>query len=181
MSIRQFDGKRPAVAATAYIDPAAVVIGDVTVGAHSSLWPMVVARGDVNTIVIGEYTNIQDGTVMHVTHDGKFTPGGQSLRVGNRVTIGHKAILHACTIGDLCLIGMAATVMDGAVLHPSVMLGAGSLVPPGKELESGYLWVGMPAKRVRPLTELELEMLDYSAAHYARLKDRHIASRSPPW
>ncbi len=178
MSIRDFEGRRPLIAASAYIDPAAVVIGEVTIGAHSSLWPMAVARGDVNAIAIGEYTNIQDGTVMHVSHDGRYTPGGQPLRVGSHVTVGHQATLHACTIGDRCLIGMAATVMDGAVLHPRVMLAAGSLVPPGRELEGGYLWVGAPAKRVRALTKHELEMIEYSAAHYAELKDRHIASRS---
>src|SRR3972149_5828248 len=112
MGIREFDGKMPRIAESAYIDPAAVVIGDVTIGEHSSLWPMVVTRGDVNKIVIGDYTNIQDGTVMHVTHDSKFTPGGYPLTVDNRVTVGHKTILHACTVGNLCLIGMAATVMD---------------------------------------------------------------------
>ena len=178
MGIREFDGKMPRIAESAYIDPAAVVIGDVTIGEHSSLWPMVVTRGDVNKIVIGDYTNIQDGTVMHVTHDSKFTPGGYPLTVDNRVTVGHKTILHACTVGNLCLIGMAATVMDGAVLQPEVVLGAGSLVPSGKELAGGYLWLGVPARRVRALTDRELEMLEYSAAHYARLKDRHKASQS---
>lgn len=125
----------PNVAASAYIDPVAVVIGDVAVGEHSSLWPMVVARGDVNRIVVGSHTNIQDGTVMQVTHDGGYTRGGNPLQVGSYVTCGHKAILLACTIGDYCLIGMGAIVMDGAVLQPKVMLAAEALVTPGKELE----------------------------------------------
>lgn len=173
MTIREFEGKLPRVAASAYVDASAVAIGDVSIGEHSSLWPTVVVRGDVNSIEIGDYTNIQDGAVIHCTHDGPFTPGGFATRIGSYVTVGHRAILHACTVGDYCLIGMAATVMDGAVLQPKVMLGAGSLVAPGKELEGGYLWVGVPAKKVRPLTAREFEMLEYSAAHYARLKDRH--------
>lgn len=176
MTLQTFEGKTPMIAATAYVDPAAVVIGDVTVGEHSSLWPMAVARGDVNRIVVGTHTNIQDGAVLHATHDGPYTPGGFVLTVGNHVTVGHRVILHACAIGDYCLIGMAATVMDGAVLQPRVMLGAGALVPPGKTLEGGHLWVGAPVKKVRALTEQELEMLEYSARHYVKLKMRYQAS-----
>lgn len=179
MPIREFDGQAPRIAASAYIDASAVVIGDVTIGEHTSLWPTVVARGDVNAIVIGDYTNIQDGAVLHGTHDGEFTPGGYSVTIGNRVTVGHKAVVHACKVGDLCLIGMAATIMDGAVLQPRLILGAGSLVPPGKELEGGSLWVGSPARRVRALTDRELESLDYSALHYAKLKDRHLRATQP--
>ena len=173
MTIREFAGKRPRIATTAFIDDSAVVIGDVSIGEHSSLWPTVVARGDVHNIVVGDYTNIQDGSILHVTHDGEFSPGGFPLRIGDYVTVGHRAILHACTVGDRCLIGMAATVMDGAVLEAGVILAAGSLVPTGKNLDGGYLWVGSPAKRKRPLTENEQAFLDYSAEHYARLKDRH--------
>ena len=173
MTIRPFAGRSPVIAATAYIDPAAAVIGDVTIGEHSSLWPMVVVRGDVNRIAIGTHSNIQDGSVLHGTHDGKYTPGGFATTVGDYVTVGHKAIVHACTVGDYCLVGMATTIMDGAVLRPRVMLGAGALVPPGNVLDGGYLWVGVPAKRLRVLTDTEMEMLEYSALHYVRLKDRY--------
>ena len=173
MTIRTFEDRTPVVAASAYVDPTALVIGDVSIGEHASLWPMVVARGDVNRIRIGAGTNIQDGSVLHVTHVGKFTPDGFALTIGENITVGHRAILHACSVGDGCLIGMAATVMDGAVLGPRLILGAGSLVPPGKELEGGHLWVGSPARKLRPLTDREFEMLSYSAQHYIELKDRH--------
>ena len=180
MTIRYYQGKYPSIAPTAYVDETAVVIGDVTIGGHASIWPMVVARGDVNSIVIGDYTNIQDGTVLHVTHAGEFSPDGHALKIGNHVTVGHRVILHGCEVRDYCLIGMASTVMDGAILETRVILGAGSLVPSGKVLEGGHLWVGSPAKKVRPLTERELASLDYSAKHYARLKDKHLSDRIPP-
>ncbi len=173
MPIRGYQGKYPRIAPTAYVDDTAVVIGDVTLGEHSSLWPMVVARGDVNSIVIGEYTNVQDGSILHVTPAGEYSPGGYALSIGNYVTVGHQAILHACRVEDYCLIGMAATVMDGAVLEPRLILAAGSLVPGEKTLEGGYLWVGSPARKSRPLTEGELAYLEYSARHYAQLKDRY--------
>jgi carbonic anhydrase/acetyltransferase-like protein (isoleucine patch superfamily) len=173
MPIRSFNNVAPRIAPTAFIDDTAVVIGAVTIGEHSSLWPTVVARGDVNSIVIGDYTNIQDGSILHVTHDGEFSPGGQDLYVGNYVTVGHRAILHACRVEDHCLIGMAATVMDGAILEPRVILGAGSLVPGGKRLDSGYLWIGSPVRRARALTEQELAQLAYSAEHYAKLAEQH--------
>jgi len=175
MTIRKFAGKYPEIADSAYIDDTALVIGDVTVGADSSLWPMVVARGDVHSITIGKKTNIQDGSILHVTHDGKFSPGGYPCKVGNYVTVGHRVTVHACTIGDYCLIGMSATIMDGAELGDKLIIGAGSLVPTGKKLEGGYLYVGSPVKQVRPLKENEFEFLEYSADHYARLKDKHKA------
>ena len=134
---------------------------------------MTVIRGDVHSIRIGERTNIQDASVCHVTHDGDFSPGGFPLTVGNNVTVGHRVLLHACTVGDDCLIGMAATIMDGAVIEDNVIVGAGSLVPTGKRLESGYLYVGSPVKRVRELNDKELAFLKYSAEHYSKLKDLH--------
>jgi len=176
MTIRDFKGISPDIHATAYIDDTAVIIGDVSIGEDSSIWPMTVARGDVHSIKIGARTNIQDACVLHVTHDGEFSPGGYPLTVGDDVTVGHRVTLHACTVGNFCLIGMSATIMDGAVLGDHVIVGAGSLVPTGKQLESGYLYVGSPVKRVRELNEKERAFLEYSAKHYSHLKDEHKAS-----
>lgn len=173
MTIRSFDGNIPKIAETAFIDETALVIGNVTIGDHSSIWPMTVVRGDVHTIQIGKYTNIQDTSILHVTHDGEFSPGGYPLSIGDYVTAGHRVTLHACTVGDYCLIGMSATIMDGAVIGDKTIIGAGSLVPTGKQLEGGYLYVGSPVKRVRELNEKEHAFLEYSATHYAKLKDKH--------
>jgi carbonic anhydrase/acetyltransferase-like protein (isoleucine patch superfamily) len=175
MSIRSYTGIRPVIGQRVYIDESAVIIGQVTLADDASLWPMVVARGDVNSIRVGARSNIQDLTMLHVSHDGPYSPGGFPLIIGADVTVGHKCLLHACTVGDRCLIGMGAIVMDGAVVEDEVLLGAGSLVSPGKRLESGYLYRGSPARKVRPLTDAEREMLRYSAAHYVRLKDRYLA------
>lgn len=175
MNLRPYSGIVPVLGERVYIDATAVVIGKVTLADDVSLWPCVVARGDVNSISVGARSNIQDLTMLHVTHDGPYSPGGFPLVIGADVTVGHKCLLHACTIGDRCLIGMGAIVMDGAVVEDEVLLGAGSLVSPGKRLESGYLYKGCPAQRVRPLTAEEREMLRYSAAHYVRLKDRYLA------
>jgi carbonic anhydrase/acetyltransferase-like protein (isoleucine patch superfamily) len=159
------------------VDETALVIGDVSIADDASLWPQVVARGDVNSIEIGARTNIQDGSVLHVSHDSEFAPGGFPLRIGADITVGHQAILHGCTIEDRCLIGMAATVMDGAIVRAGAIVGAGSLVPPGRDLDGGYLWVGSPVRKVRPLSEKEVAFLEYSAAHYVELKNRHLAVR----
>jgi carbonic anhydrase/acetyltransferase-like protein (isoleucine patch superfamily) len=164
------------VAEGAYVDESAVVIGQVEIGARVSIWPCVVIRGDVNDIVIGDETNIQDGAVLHVTHRSATHPEGYPLRIGKGVTVGHKAVLHGCTIGDLCLIGIGAIVMDGAIVEDQVMVGAGALVPPGKRLESGYLYVGSPARAARPLKAEEIAYLTYSKDGYVRLKDQHEAS-----
>lgn len=174
VSIRRFNEKQPILGEAVFIDESAVVIGDVTIGNDVSIWPMTVIRGDVESITIGEGTNVQDGSVLHVSHAGKFSTQGHPLRIGNYVTIGHKAVVHACTIGDYCLIGIGAIIMDDAVIEDFVMLGAGSLVAPGKRLESGYLYVGSPAKQVRPLKEAEKEFLQYSAEHYIHLKNEHL-------
>lgn len=173
MAIRPYQNVHPAIAAGAFVDDVALVIGDVTIGEDASLWPMVVARGDVHRIVIGARSNIQDGSVLHVTQPNRFTPGGHPTIIGSDVTVGHRVILHGCTVEDFALIGMGSTVLDGAIIRSRVLLGAGSLVPPGKELESGYLWLGSPVKKVRPLTEDELAYFEYSAAHYVALKNRH--------
>jgi carbonic anhydrase/acetyltransferase-like protein (isoleucine patch superfamily) len=132
MTIRKFENLAPRIAVTAYVDETALVIGNVSIADDASLWPQVVARGDVNSIVIGARTNIQDGSVLHVSHDSDFAPGGYALHIGADITVGHQAILHGCTIEDRCLIGMAATVMDGAIVRSGAIVGAGSLVPPGR-------------------------------------------------
>ncbi|MDD9894121.1 MAG: gamma carbonic anhydrase family protein [Gammaproteobacteria bacterium] len=173
MAIRDFDSHSPDVAASAYVDEAATVIGQVSLGADSSVWPQAVIRGDVNTIRIGARSNIQDGTVVHCSYDGPYLPGGAGTVIGDDVTVGHLAMLHGCTIGNRCLIGMKATVMDRAVIEDEVMLAAGSLVPPNKRLESGYLYQGSPAQKKRPLTESEKEYLQYSAQHYQRLSAKY--------
>jgi carbonic anhydrase/acetyltransferase-like protein (isoleucine patch superfamily) len=175
-NIRRFENLVPSIDPSAWIDPLALVIGDVQIGPAASLWPGVVARGDINAIRIGSGTNIQDGSVLHNSHDGPFMPGGAALLVGRDVTVGHRAILHGCEIGDRCLIGMGAIVMDRAVLEPRVILGAGSLVPPGKRLQSGQLYTGSPARPARALTERELEYLEYSAGYYVELARRHRAT-----
>ncbi len=171
--IRSFLDWTPQIAPSAWVDEQATVVGQVTIGADSSIWPQAVIRGDIHRIEIGARTNVQDGSVLHVTHDSRYSPGGAPLLIGNDVTVGHNATLHACTIGNGCLIGMGSIVLDKAVLADGVMLGAGALVPPGKRLEGGYLWVGAPARRVRPLRDEEREYLLYSARHYVELMRRH--------
>ncbi|MDQ2069707.1 gamma carbonic anhydrase family protein [Natronospira bacteriovora] len=175
MPIRPYKDTHPQIAERVYIDDMASVIGDVVLADDVSIWPMCVVRGDVNAIRIGARSNIQDATVIHVTHDGPYTPdGGIPTIVGEDVTVGHKCLLHACTIGDRCLIGMGAIIMDGVVIGDDVIIGAGSLVTPGKQLESGWLYRGSPARPARKLTDQELEQLKYSAAHYVRLKDNYL-------
>ena len=171
--IRTFEGITPVIGASTFIDETAVVIGNVTIGEDSSVWPTTVIRGDVNRITIGDRTSIQDGSVLHVNHDADYNPGGDPLSVGSDVTVGHKVMLHGCTIEDRCLIGMSSTILDKAVVKSNTIIGAGSLVSPGKVLEGGYLYVGVPARQIRELTEEELAYLDYAADFYAQLKSRH--------
>jgi carbonic anhydrase/acetyltransferase-like protein (isoleucine patch superfamily) len=176
MSMRTYRGLAPRLGANVYIDPNAVLIGDVELGDDASLWPCTVARGDVNFIRIGARTNIQDGAVLHVTHDGPYTPGGFPLVIGADVTVGHAAVLHACTIEDACLIGMHATVLDSARVCKHAMVGAGAVVSPGKVIGEAELWLGNPARCVRRLSEREIEALYYSAQHYVRLKNEYLAA-----
>ena len=178
MPIKTFKNISPKIADTAYVDETAVIIGDVTIGEHASIWPMVVARGDYQAIVIGDRTNIQDGTVIHIASDNKLAPGGIPCVIGNNVTVGHKVMLHACTIGDNCLIGMSSTVLDGAVIEDNVMLGAGSFVPMGKRLESGYLYVGAPAKRIRELSDKETYFIKYATDHYVESIEDHLQNKT---
>jgi carbonic anhydrase/acetyltransferase-like protein (isoleucine patch superfamily) len=173
MTIRNFEDKKPNIGADTFVDDTALVLGDVQIGKDSSIWPLTVIRGDVNSIKIGDNTNIQDNSVLHVTHAGDHNSGGFSLKIGSNVTVGHRVILHGCQIGNSCLIGMGATIMDGAVVDDNTLVGAGSLVTPNKHLESGYLWMGSPARKVRKLSDEELESIKYSAQHYVKLKNRH--------
>ncbi|MCJ8169347.1 gamma carbonic anhydrase family protein [Atopomonas sediminilitoris] len=175
MAVRPFLEHQPQLGERTFVDPSAVVLGDVHLGADSSVWPLTVIRGDMHRIRIGARTSVQDGSVLHITHAGPFNPDGYALTIGDDVTIGHKALLHGCTLGNRILIGMGAIVMDGAVIEDEVVLGAGSLVPPGKRLVSGYLYVGSPAKQARALSAKEREYFTYSAANYVRLKDQHLS------
>lgn len=175
MSIRSFEQHQPQLGEKVFVDPTALVLGQVSIGDDSSIWPMATVRGDVHSISIGSRTSIQDGSVLHVTHAGPYDPEGHDLVIGDDVTVGHKAMIHGCTIENRCLIGMGAVVMDNAIIHSEVILGANSLVPPGRELEGGFLWVGSPARKIRPLTEEEKGFFEYSAGNYVKLKDRHIA------
>jgi carbonic anhydrase/acetyltransferase-like protein (isoleucine patch superfamily) len=175
MTLRSYLQHVPSLAAGAFVDSSAVVIGRVTLAEDVSVWPLVVIRGDVHDISIGARSNVQDGSVLHTTSLESFPPLGFPLTIGADVTIGHKVILHGCTIGDRVLIGMGAIVMDGVVVEPDLIVGAGSVVSPGKVLKSGGLYVGAPAKRVRELKPAELEFLKYSAAHYVKLKNRHMS------
>lgn len=173
MPVRPFNDQYPQIDPSAYVDPSAVVIGQVEVEAQASIWPMVVARGDVERIHIGARSNVQDGTILHVTHDGPYSPGGQMLWIGEDVTVGHQVTLHACRIEHHCLIGIQSVVLDGAVLEPYTLLAAGSVVPPGRRLQGGHLWRGSPAKMVRELTDEEKQRLDYSASQYVKLAQQH--------
>lgn len=170
-----YQGTKPTLGDRVFVDSSAVVIGDVQIGEDSSVWPLTVIRGDMHRIRIGKRTSVQDGSVLHITHAGPFNPDGFPLIIGDEVTIGHKVMLHGCTLGSRILVGMGSTVMDGAVVEDDVIIGAGSLVPPGKVLESGYLYVGSPVKQARPLTDKERNFFSYTAGNYVKLKDQHIA------
>lgn len=174
MSIRPFGQQHPHIHPTVMVDEQATVIGDVHLGEDTTVWPQAVIRGDVQAIRVGKRTSVQDGCVLHVTHDGPYSPGGSPLIIGDDVTIGHNATLHACTIGNEVLIGMGSTVLDRAVIEDQVMLAANSLVTPGKRLESGYMYAGSPAQQKRPLTDKEKGMLTYMANNYVELKNKYM-------
>ncbi|QLC73032.1 gamma carbonic anhydrase family protein [Pseudomonas sp. LPB0260] len=174
MAIRSYQQFTPQLGERVFVDASAVILGDVEIGDDSSVWPLVVIRGDMHSIRIGERSSVQDGSVLHITHAGPFNPGGYPLNIGDDVTVGHKVTLHGCSVGNRVLIGMGSIVMDGVVIEDEVVLGAGSLVPPGKRLQSGYLYVGSPARQARPLTEQERSYFRYSADNYVRLKDQHL-------
>lgn len=176
MPISSYRQVQPQLGARVYVHESAVVIGRVHLGDDASVWPTAVIRGDVHEITVGARTNVQDGAVLHVTHDGPYAPGGRALRIGTDVTIGHRAVLHACTVGNAALIGMGAIVLDDVNIEDFVMIGAGSLVTSGKRLTSGGLYVGNPARRVRELSTKEVEFLTYSAQQYVRLKNEYLGA-----
>ncbi len=178
-SIRSYKSISPQIGQGVYIDTSSVLVGDIKIGDDSSVWPLVAARGDVNHIHIGDRTNIQDGSVLHVTHKNAENPEGYPLLIGNDVTIGHKVMLHGCTIKDRVLVGMGAIVLDGVVVEQDVMIGAGSLVPPNKVLESGYLYVGSPVKQARTLNDKERAFLQKSADNYVQNKNDYLNSVLP--
>ncbi|KZX58137.1 gamma carbonic anhydrase family protein [Halioglobus sp. HI00S01] len=173
-SLRTFKDMTPTVGERVLIDPSAVVLGDVVLGDDVSVWPQVAIRGDMHRIRIGARTSVQDGCVLHITHAGPYNPDGWPLLIGEEVTIGHNATLHGCTIGNRVLVGMGATVMDGAIVEDDVVIAAGALVTPGKTLRSGYLYAGSPAREMRALSEKEMTYFGYSANNYVKLKDEHI-------
>ncbi|HEY3591367.1 MAG TPA: gamma carbonic anhydrase family protein [Buttiauxella sp.] len=176
--LRPFQKTYPEVGQRVMLDRSSVVIGDVRLADDVSIWPLVAIRGDVNYVVIGARSNIQDGCVLHVTHKSSYNPEGNPLILGEDVTVGHKVMLHGCTIGNRVLVGMGSILLDGVVIEDDVMIGAGSLVPQNKRLESGHLYLGSPAKKIRPLTPAELEGLKYSANNYVRWKDEYLAQES---
>ena len=166
MTIRAYLNHVPQLGERVYVDEAAVVIGKVNLADEVSIWCGAVVRGDVNTIQIGKRSNVQDGSVLHVTGGSTNHPAGSPLIIGEDVTIGHHVTLHGCIIGNRVLVGMGAIVLDDAVIEDDVMIGAGSLVPPRKRLQSGLMYMGSPAKAVRELTEAEKAFLRQSAQNY---------------
>lgn len=172
--IFRFMTQHPRLGERVFVHEKAIVSGSVVLDDDVSVWPMAVLRGDVNHIAVGARSNIQDGCILHVTHEGPWQPRGLPLTIGVEVTVGHGAILHACTIGDRCLVGMGAIVMDGAILEPDSMIAGGAVVTPGKVVPSGTLWRGNPARQARALTQQEIENQAYSARHYVRLKDLYL-------
>ncbi|MCV6605055.1 MAG: gamma carbonic anhydrase family protein [Porticoccaceae bacterium] len=172
--LRPYLSHRPQLGDRVYIDPACTVIGDVVLGDDCSVWPAAVIRGDMHRIRIGQRCSIQDGAVLHITHASDFNPDGWPLTVGDDVTVGHQAVLHGCIVGSKVLIGVGAVVMDGAVVPDETIVGAGCMVPPGKKLESGYVYVGNPVKQLRPLTDGERAFFTYTAGNYVKLKDEYL-------
>ena len=165
--ILPFRDRLPVIDPTAYVAPTAAVVGDVVIGPESSIWYGCTVRGDVNEVRIGARTNIQDGSVVHVSSRG------QGTYIGDDVTVGHMALLHACTLESGCFIGMKACIMDGVVVESGAIVGAGALVTPGKRVKSGTLWAGSPARMVREVTEEDRESFMKLAAGYVELARIH--------
>lgn len=178
MNIETFNGFIPTLARNSWVHPRGIVIGQVQLGEDASIWPGAVVRGDMHSITIGARTSIQDNAVVHVTHPSSFNPEGFGVVIGDDVTAGHQVMLHGCYIGHRVMIGMQTIIMDGAVIEDDVIIGAGSLIPQGKRLKSGYLYLGRPAKAARPLTEEELTFLPYVASNYVKLKNQYRKEES---
>lgn len=174
-NLRSFKDIMPTIGKNTYIDSSSVLIGDIKIGDDVSIWPLVAGRGDVNIIRIGDRTNIQDGTILHVTRFSEQNPQGFPLIIGDDVTVGHQCMLHGCTLGNRILVGMGAIIMDGVIVDDDVFIGAGTLVPPNKHLESGYLYVGNPMKKARLLKDNERAFLKQSAINYIELKNDYLA------
>ncbi|MDR9466712.1 gamma carbonic anhydrase family protein [Marinospirillum sp.] len=175
MTVRNYQGYTPKLGERVFVDPTAVVLGDVELSDDVSIWPMAVVRGDMHRIRIGRGTSVQDGSVLHITHASDFNPGGYPLVIGEEVTIGHKAVLHGCTLGNRILVGMGAIIMDGVTVEDEVIIAAGALVTPGKTLQAGHVYAGSPARQVRAISDKEKRFFSYSAGNYVRLKDKHLA------
>jgi carbonic anhydrase/acetyltransferase-like protein (isoleucine patch superfamily) len=173
MPNQPYRGIHPTLEQGVYIHPTAVVIGDVVLGRDVSIWPMAVVRGDVNYIRIGARSNVQDGSVLHVTRPYPGSAAGWPLLIGEDVVIGHNVTVHGCSIGNRVLVGIGAIVLDGAVVEDEVLIGAGSVVTPGKRLAAGGLYLGNPARRVRELTEAERARIPVMAGFYVDLKDEY--------
>jgi gamma-carbonic anhydrase len=170
-----YRGVLPRVAERVFIAPGAKVIGDVEIGSDSGIWFCCVVRGDVNVVRIGERTNIQDGTVVHVAREG------QGTFIGSDITIGHMALLHACTLESGCFVGMRATIMDGCLVERGAMVAAGALITPGKHVKSGELWAGTPANPIRQLTDEDRVVMAKLSPRYVSLAGEYLAAdRLPP-
>lgn len=174
MPLTNYLNTSPVLGERVFLHASSQVIGDVKLGNDSSVWCNTVLRGDVNRIVVGQGSNVQDLTMGHVSHKTPEKPEGSPLLIGDYVTVGHSVILHGCTIGNECLIGMGSIIMDDVIVGDHVMIGAGSLISPGKVLESGMLYIGRPAKLVRALTPEEIAYLRYSAEHYMQVKNNYL-------
>lgn len=169
--IRSFQGKEPRIAPTAYIDDTALIIGDVVIGEHSSVWPNAVLRGDVHSMRIGSETNIQDNCVLHVETDR------YGLELGDRITVGHGAVLHGCRIGSHCLIGIGSIILNNAEIGSDCIVAAGTVIPENAVIPSGSLCMGVPGVVQRKLTEADMQRIDRGANNYLRLKNLYIAER----
>jgi carbonic anhydrase/acetyltransferase-like protein (isoleucine patch superfamily) len=174
LNIRSYNGTAPQLGERVYIDPRATVIGNVQLGDDVSVWPGAVARGDMHSIKVGHRSNVQDNAILHITHASEYNPDGWPLTIGDDVVIGHSAVLHGCTVGDRVLVGIGSIVNDGAVVEDEVIIGAGCLVPPGKRLTSGFVYVGNPCRQLRSTTDEERKFFKYSAANYVKLKNQYL-------
>jgi carbonic anhydrase/acetyltransferase-like protein (isoleucine patch superfamily) len=177
MPLSSYLNTSPLIGERTFLHPSCQIIGEVSIGNDCSIWCNTVLRGDVNRIVIGHGSNVQDLTMCHVSHKTPEKPEGSPLLVGEYVTVGHSVILHGCRIGNECLIGMGSIIMDDVIIPDHVMIGAGSLISPGKVLESGMLYMGRPAKLIRALTAEEIAYLRYSAEHYIKAKNNYLQSQ----